>query len=196
MPKELAMNPEAARAADCIQIYMDEGTGYSEDDSIFPEEQYDEKNTVTLTIEVPSSCKTLRVDPAFSPCLVTILDATWNGASIEDGTADISVEPGNGEWLSDDSFVFNSDDPNIEFDLSSSRLSVKENNKLVLKLLTTLVPKNAADAVAASVKSNDDDDKEKVSIIRRIGRKLKNKRKERRAEEYDYEDLDDYIDEE
>ncbi|RKM59488.1 class I SAM-dependent methyltransferase [Butyrivibrio sp. XB500-5] len=195
VPKELAMNPEAARAADCIQIYMDEGTGYSEDDSFFPEEQYDEKNIVTLNIEVPSSCKTLRVDPAFSPCLVTILDATWNDDSIEDGTADISVNPGNGEWLSDDSFVFNSDDPNIEFDLTSSRLSVKENNMLVIKLLTTLVPKNAADAVAASVKSNEDNDKEKISIIRKIGRKIKNKRKERR-EDADYDELDDYLDEE
>ena len=180
VPKELAMNPDAARAADCIQIYMDEGEGYSEDDSIFPEEQYDEKNTVTLDIKVSGNCKTLRVDPAFSPCIVTIVDASWNGKSIDDGSADITVNPVNGEWLSDDSFVFNSDDPNIEFDLTSSRLRVQERNHFELKLITTLIPANAAAAVAATLPSAEDGGhKEKTSILSKIGNKLRQKREER-----------------
>ncbi len=179
VPKELAATSNAARPDDQIQIYLDEGEGYSEDDSMFPEEQYDEKNTVSLDVRVDADCKTVRIDPAFAPCIVTILDATWNGASISEGGADVEIRPGNGEWISDDSFVFDSDDPNIEFVLTSSRLSIQERNHLVVKLLTTLVPKNAAEAIVNSLPEPVAEEAPKTNIIKKIGKKIIKKREER-----------------
>ena len=180
VPKELSKSADAARAADCVQVYFDEGFGYSEDDSIFPEEQYDDKNEISLDIPVDSRCKVLRLDPAFAPCMVTVIEAAWNGLSIEDGSADITLKPVNGEWITDDSFMFNTDDPNIEFDLTASGLSVKENNHLTVRLLTTMVPKNAADAIINSVDLQPSaEQKEKVGIIKKIGRKIVEKREAR-----------------
>ena len=76
--------------------------------------------------------------------------------------------------------MFNTDDPNIEFDLTSSELGVKENNHLTVKILTTMVPKNAADAIINSVNLQQAaEPKEKVGIIKKIGRKIVEKREAR-----------------
>lgn len=178
VPKEVTLGAQnAARPADLIQIYLDEGEGYSEDESIFPEEQYDEKNTVNLDIRVDSNCKTVRIDPAFASCVVTIVDASWNGTSISEGGADIDIHPVNGQWISDDSFVFNSDDPNIEFNLTSNKLSIQERNHLKVSLLTTLIPRNAADAIANSIPEVTVAEP-KENIIKKIGKKIISKREE------------------
>ena len=46
---------------------------------------YNDKNEIDLDIRVPKDCRTVRVDPAFAPCIVTILDATWNGKPVREG---------------------------------------------------------------------------------------------------------------
>ena len=179
VPKEMVHPTQGARPDDCIQIYLDEGEGYSEDDSIFPEEQYDEKNTVSLDIRVDSKCKTIRIDPAFAPCMVTLLSATWNGEAFSDNVSDVSIHPVNGNWISDDSMIFNTDDPNIEFGLTSDKLSVQERNHLCVKMIMTLLPRNAAEAVVDSLNVEADIPQPKVSIIKKIGKKIAQKREER-----------------
>ena len=188
VPKELMGSAEAARPDDCVQIYLDEGNGYSEEDSIFPEEQYDENNTINLDIRVSSDCKSVRVDPAFAPCIVTILDADWNGKSLSDGSMNISIHPGNGQWISDDTMVFNTDDPNIEFGLESNKLSVQERNHLRLSLLMSFIPKKSADAIVESMEAQEESEAAKgENIIGKIGKKIKEKRIERfyKDEEWD-----------
>ena len=188
VPRELMENGEAARPDDCVQIYLDEGSGYSEEESIFPEEQYDENNIINLDIRVSSDCRNVRVDPAFAPCIVTILDATWNGKSLSDGSMNISIHPGNGQWISDDTMVFNTDDPNIEFGLESNTLSVQERNHLKLSLLMAFLPSKSADAVVESVEAQEEKASSKgESILGRIGRKIKQKREEKfyKDEEWD-----------
>ncbi len=179
VPKELIGKAETARPDDQIQIYLDEGNGYSEDDSIFPEEQYDDNNTVNLDIRVSSKCKVIRIDPAFAPCLVTIASATWNGELLSDHVSDVSIHPVNGEWISDDSIIFNTGDPNIEFGLTSENLSVQERNHLCVKLIMTLLPKNAAQAVIDSMDVQEAVAAKKDGIIKRIGKKIIQKREER-----------------
>ncbi|WP_081779913.1 class I SAM-dependent methyltransferase [Butyrivibrio proteoclasticus] len=179
VPKEMAGTAAGARPDDCIQIYLDEGNGYSEDDSIFPEEQYDEKNTVSLDIRVTSDCKVVRIDPAFAPCLVTIVRATWNGELLSDNVTDVGIHPVNGEWISDDSMIFNTGDPNIEFNLESDKLSVQERNHLCVKLLTTLIPKNSADAIISSLDVGEEEEQNKENIFKKIGRKIAEKREAR-----------------
>ena len=190
VPKELRGGAEAARPDDCVQVYTDEGNGYSEDDSFFPEEVYDDNNIIRLDLRVSDECRVLRVDPAFAPCIVTIKDALWNGKPISDSSVDIDIHPVNGEWISDDTFVFNSDDPNIEFGLTSQKLNMQARNHLELTLLTTLIPRNAADAIADSVHEEapvEQPPKKGKNIIKKIGRKIIEKREERmyKDEEWD-----------
>ncbi len=179
IPKEIAATTEGLHREDCIQVYFDEGAGYSEDDSLFPEEQYDDKNTVSLDIRVTSDCKTLRIDPAFAPCMVTILSATWNGEAFSENEADVSIHPVNGKWISDDSIIFDNEDPNIEFGLTSDKLSVQERNHLCVKYIMTLLPKTQAQAV---VETLDDtvsvEEPAKDGFIKKIGKKIMQKREE------------------
>ncbi len=180
VPKELEVTGNTARPDDQIQIYLDEGDGYSEDESIFPEEQYDDKNTIALDIRVDADCKIVRIDPAFAPCIVTIADATWNDAPISEGGADVVIRPVNGEWISDDSIVFNSDDPNIEFILTSNKLSVQERNHLAVQFITTLIPKNSADAIVNSLPEPITEENDTTTnIIKKIGKKIIQKREVR-----------------
>jgi hypothetical protein len=121
---------------------------------------------------------------------VTIKDALWNGKPISDSGVDIDIHPVNGEWISDDTFVFNSDDPNIEFGLTSQKLNMQARNHLELTLLTTLIPRNAADAIADSVHEDapvEQPPKKGRNIIKKIGRKIIEKREERmyKDEEWD-----------
>ncbi len=189
VPKEIQKSAHAARPDDCVQIYLDEGNGYSEDDSFFPEEQYDENNTIYLDLRVSDTCRIVRVDPAFASCIVTIKDAKWNGKPISDKSVDIDIHPVNGEWISDDSFVFNSDDPNIEFGLGSNKLNVQERNHLELEFITTLIRKNSSDGVANSIRKAvpAQGEGKKGNLIGKISQKLMEKREERffKDEEWD-----------
>jgi precorrin-6B methylase 2 len=182
IPKEIAGETQGLRREDCIQVYFDEGAGYSEDDSLFPEEQYDDKNTVNLDIRVTADCKTLRIDPAFAPCMVTILSATWNGEAFADDGADVSIHPVNGKWISDDSIVFNNEDPNIEFGLTSGKLSVQERNHLCVKYIMTLLPTNQAEAIFESLNEEEaiqDNASNSCGFIKKLGKKIIQKREER-----------------
>nr|WP_297706509.1 class I SAM-dependent methyltransferase [uncultured Butyrivibrio sp.] len=182
IPKEIAGETQGLRREDCIQVYFDEGAGYSEDDSLFPEEQYDDKNTVNLDIRVTADCKTLRIDPAFAPCMVTILSATWNGEAFADDGVDVSIHPVNGKWISDDSIVFNNEDPNIEFGLTSDKLSVQERNHLCVKYIMTLLPTNQAEAIFESLNEEEaiqDSASNSCGFIKKLGKKIIQKREER-----------------
>ncbi len=178
-PRELQAAPDVIKTQAYVQIYFDEGDGYSEEDSIFPEEQYDERNKVDLDIRVSGNCKVVRVDPAFAPCIVTIEDATWNGKPIYENTCNIDIHPVNGEWISDDTLVFNSADPNIEFDLTDEKLEVKERNHLKMTLSMTIIPEGAADAIVSSVHEEEEIPDNKESFFGKIGKKIKQKREER-----------------
>ena len=151
VPRELVSVDDKVRPEDCIQIYLDEGSGFSEDDSIFPEEQYDENHTVSLDVRVTSECRKVRIDPAFSPCLVTITSAKWNGEDFSDNGVDVTIHPVNGYWISDDSIIFDNNDPNMEFGLTSDKLKRQERNHLCVEFIMTLLSENAAKAVTETL---------------------------------------------
>ena len=182
LPRELVAVDDKVRPDDCIQIYLDEGNGFSEEDSLFPEEQYDDKHTVSLDIRTDKECRMVRVDPAFAPCLVTILSATWNGEPFADNVSDVSIHPQNGHWISDDSILFYNNDPNIEFGLTSEKLSIQERNHLCVTYIMTLLPENAAQAVADSLEaeaSEKETTQPKDNILKKTVKKIIQKREER-----------------
>ncbi|SDB46661.1 MULTISPECIES: bifunctional 2-polyprenyl-6-hydroxyphenol methylase/3-demethylubiquinol 3-O-methyltransferase UbiG [unclassified Butyrivibrio] len=175
VPKELAGSSDTARSAEEIQVYVDEGDGYSEDDSIFPDETYDEHNEVTIDIECNDHVQNIRIDPAFACCIVTIKQVVWNDVSVEEGEAFISIHP-NGSWISEDSIVFGTDDPNIEFGFADNRVDKKRENHLRVTMMTTLIPKETAVALEDSLRvTTDENEEEKGEFFRKIKKKLLSK---------------------
>lgn len=150
VPAELEKEGESARRPDELQLYFDEGRGYNEDDSVFPEETYDEHMTATLDITCGSGVRNVRLDPAFSQCIVTFKNVQWNGVSLADETTYINIHP-NGRWISDDSMIFDTDDPWIEFGLGDERVKRLSEDHLKITLMTTIIPKETAVALARSL---------------------------------------------
>jgi SAM-dependent methyltransferase len=172
IPKEIASADPNARPADEIQIYIDEGQGYSEDDSIFPEETYDEHNTVSLDIECTDKVQNIRLDPAFSTCIVTLKRILWNGVSVADTDIPISIHP-NGKWLSDDSIVFDTPDPNIEFNFGADNIEIDAQNHLKITYIMTLMPSESAKALYESLPEEEEKEEEdNRPILSRIKNKL------------------------
>ncbi len=172
VPKELAGSVDAARSAEEIQIYVDEGDGYSEDDSIFPEETYDDHNTVTIDVECNDQVGNIRIDPAFASCIVTLKQVLWNGVSLEEGDLHISIHP-NGSWISEDSIVFGTDDPNIEFGFADSKIEKKRENHLKVTMMMTLIPKETAVALEDSLRVPAEESQgEKEEFFGKIKRKI------------------------
>ena len=112
---------------------------------------------------------------------MTIADATWNGASLSDSDVDVSIHPVNGEWISDDSMIFDTGDPNIEFGLTGESLVVQERNHLKVKLITTLIPLSSAAAIVESLEQQNRKEEKSPAdnLIKKIGKKIKQKREER-----------------
>ena len=154
IPDELAKENENAFSSDRIQVYIDKGSGFSETDSYFPDERYDAKQTVTLNIRIASGTRSVRVDPAFAPCIVTIKRLSWNGRTIGDNFSPVSLHP-NGAWLSDDSIVFDTDDPLIEFGLGNETKERGENMLTVVMMMTMIPEEIAANLVGYQMDDED-----------------------------------------
>ncbi len=112
---------------------------------------------------------------------MTIADASWNGESLSDSDVDVSIHPVNGEWISDDSMIFDTNDPNIEFGLTGENLSVQERNHLKVKLITTLIPAVSATAIVESLEQQNHKEEKAPTenIIKKIGKKIIQRREER-----------------
>ena len=112
---------------------------------------------------------------------MTILSATWNGEAFADNVSDVSIHPQNGYWISDDSIIFDTTDPNIEFGLTSEKLSIQERNHLCVTYIMTLLPENAAKAVGESLATTAtaEPEKPKDNIFKKTVKKIIQKREER-----------------
>ncbi|MBR5968958.1 MAG: class I SAM-dependent methyltransferase [Lachnospiraceae bacterium] len=122
-----------------IQIYMDRGTGFSEENSYFPEAHYDEHQSVTLEIPMEGGMKAVRLDPADTPCIVTLKRIEWNERPYNDDEKLLSLQP-NGAWLSDDALVFHTADPNITFTPAATETVIGRSNRLRVELSCVPIP--------------------------------------------------------
>ncbi|MCR5101597.1 MAG: class I SAM-dependent methyltransferase [Butyrivibrio sp.] len=192
VPKELAGVDPNMHPADEIQIYTDEGNGYNEEDSIFPEETYDEHGVVTLDVETGDNINVVRLDPAFATCIVTLKKIMWNDNSVAEGGTAVAIHP-NGKWLSDDSIIFATSDPNIEFILTSDNVQKEEKNHLKITYMMTLIPAESARALYESL-PDEEVEKEQESgkaILSKIKNKLFNVGKKSYLADSEDEDVDD-----
>ena len=133
---------------DRIQIYRNYGEGYTEEYSEYAEAEYDPSGRVSISIPVDKEVKAVRLDPAFTTCVVTLKDVLWNAVSITENDTAVTIHP-NGAWLSDDSIVFDTEDPGIEFGLDDGSLVRTEQDQLTVTMIMSpvaeMIAKNLID---------------------------------------------------
>ncbi len=130
-----------------VQVYMDRGHGYSEEDSFFVKDAYEGENRIALSLEVEKDVKMLRVDPAMDYCAVKIEKLMFNGIPVDEGRKNVAV---NGKKLGKGSYVFATKDPNINIKLD--RLEKGKQNRLEMELEIIRLTEGIAADMAGAVK--------------------------------------------
>jgi hypothetical protein len=173
VPKEMLPKPkEKIREPEKIQIYYDFGDGYREEDSEYLDVDYDENGRADIELELDDDVKKLRLDPTMHPCIVCLKKVTWNDDNMMAPESPMNIEP-NGAWLSDESIVFDSDDPWIEFDLCSEGLRIRAVNRLRIRFIQTNIPQKMGADLVAYQYADPDDSQENGEPLSRIKRLLK-----------------------
>lgn len=121
------------------QIYLDQGEGFSEENSIFIRDCFRDCRYVSFQISIPEGTKHLRIDPCGYACNVTIHKITMDDKVYT--KADIMA---NGAWLGDNNLLFDTADPNMAIDCEGrTNLSVElEVLELPEEAAKNLMPKN------------------------------------------------------
>lgn len=146
-PKKWIDRYQDSAHVNCVQIYEDRGTGYSEETSYFVKEAYQGEHLIDFTIPVKGDVKVLRIDPAMDCCIVKLLDMTWNGLSMNRSIRRLLVingricEAAEGNGLLP-SMVFATSDPNVN--LRVDRLNRMEQNQLHVRMEITRIPETMA----------------------------------------------------
>lgn len=130
-----------------IQIYEDRGNGYCEEDSYFVRDAYEGENLIHLELETAGNVNMLRIDPAMDYCVVRVKELTFNGMAVELGKKNIIT---NGKSLKDGSYVFATEDPNINIRLGN--LDRMDRNEIVAEMEIVRVPEEIAKDMAGAVK--------------------------------------------
>ena len=100
--------------ARCFQIYEDRGNGFSEKDSCFIENVYDENGHLKLSWTFGKEDKRLRLDPAMQPCLLHHMQLTVNGEQVK--------AVSNGSCIDEETVLFLTEDPNLTLHMENVRL--------------------------------------------------------------------------
>ncbi|MBR5578171.1 MAG: class I SAM-dependent methyltransferase [Lachnospiraceae bacterium] len=114
---------------DKVQIYLDAGTGYSEENSYFVPDPFVGEEELEFTLTVPGNVKNLRIDPAMESCVVKIREFTFNGEAIPyQNKRAVTI---NGSKAVN-TMVFTTQDPNINLHLENFQM--KSSNIIFMKL--------------------------------------------------------------
>lgn len=126
-----------------IQIYEDRGQGFTEENSFFADEFLTEdEQGLHLTLAVEAGTQRLRVDPAFTDCLIRMTELKWNGKNLA-WSGKASMLTTNGTRLDDSgSFVFPTEDPNLVISLQGQPF--EETNFLELCMERSFVGRDMA----------------------------------------------------
>ena len=127
----------------CVQIYEDRGSGFQEEPSYFADERLTEDDQgLHLLLNVEPGVQQIRIDPAFTDCIVRIKELKWNDTELE-WSGKASVLTTNGTGLDDTgSFVFPTEDPNLVILLQG--LFFEEENYLELCMERSFIGREIA----------------------------------------------------
>jgi len=128
-----------------VQIYLDRGNGFSEEDSFFVDEIYNDEDRIYMELNIDADVKNMRIDPYMDSCITTIESFVLNNEALPLSYGKRIT--GNGKWIpgeKEDSFtmLFGSTDPGISIKVSDVVKST--GNHLVIQMQTTQIPEQMA----------------------------------------------------
>lgn len=91
-----------------VQLYLDYGEGFSEEQSVFLKDCYEKEEQIRFTYEIPEGVKNLRIDPASFSCMLTIRELTIAGTKVKKRKMVTS-----GKHIGRHSLLFATEDPQI-----------------------------------------------------------------------------------
>ena len=154
-PKKWVHRFQATEGILRVQIYEDQGDGYSEEHSRFLPDAYLDEEQVEFTLAVSGNVRQLRIDPALCPCVCKLQELTFNGAAVP--LQDKKVFVTNGKLMKSSegdknspSVVFPTEDPNMN--LQVGELAPKAENILYVRMEVVRLPLAVAKDMAAAVK--------------------------------------------
>ncbi len=112
-----------------IQIYIDDGRGFSEENSYYLPDIYETEHEIAAEIPFDGNVTALRIDPADRFCIVKIKELLVNGAVVPLSGKTFMT---NGYRLKKNTYVFATNDPNMT--LVMSQIPRRGENLLSLKL--------------------------------------------------------------
>ena len=130
-----------------IQVYLDCGRGFSEENSYYLPDIYVDEHEIEAEIPFDGNVTALRIDPADRPCVVKIQELLVNGVSVPLSGKTLLT---NGTALKKDTFVFATADPNIT--VMVSQLPMQGENTLSVKLEIAPLSESLAEGMADSNK--------------------------------------------
>ena len=130
-----------------IQIYYDDGSGFSEDKSYYKPDIYTEPGHMVTDIAFGGDIKLLRIDPADKSVLVSIKELILNGENILKNKKLIET---NGKLLSPGNYVFKTLDPNIVIRLNE--VLTKGENLLHVDMEVREISPEMAATIETSIK--------------------------------------------
>ena len=132
-----------------IQIYTDRGTGFSEEDSYYMPDVYQDECTIEAEISFDGNVHALRIDPADRACMVKVEELLLNGVKVPLSGKSFQT---NGKEIKNGTFVFATEDPNMTIQVSA--LPMQGLNQLSVKLKLSPLDKGIAEDVSDSKKEN------------------------------------------
>lgn len=148
-PAEWLDKAKESRQIRRVQIYEDCGKGFSEEQSYFLWDAYQDEQTVELEIKVSGDVRVLRIDPMMDSCVVRVAGLTFNGKEVP--TSNKRIFYTNGKALKPEAgAVFITEDPNLY--LKVEELNRQAENCLRVQMEVVRLPKTVAAALAESVK--------------------------------------------
>ena len=82
--KEIFKNTDpAVTHRNSVQIYIDSGKGFNEEESFFLDENYDSKGEIDFNLSLDSNTKKVRIDPMMDYCMSVIHSVVLNGEPLK-----------------------------------------------------------------------------------------------------------------
>lgn len=128
-----------------IQIYIDKGEGFSEENAFFLDELYDTDGTIEFVFSIPSETKKLRIDPCMTSCILKIQELSLNGEVLP--ITSPRFVTANGKLITDKesdtvTILFGTDDPGFEMNVAD-RVKSTGNDVLIRMQMTHVAMETA-----------------------------------------------------
>ena len=163
VPQKSLMKEEMTGQKNQVQVYVDTGSGFCEEDSYFVKEAYDSEGSISFTVSVPPEAKNIRIDPCMYSCMLVLKEVALNGTSLMTLSGKRLQTNGkllkgnqlhehrlSGETENELAVVFATQDPNLTIQVGN--LVRSTGNQLQLSMEITSVAENMAQMLIKELK--------------------------------------------